>query len=181
MEQIILPALGITDDAAPDAAGCGGKDSIIFRRLYRLQAENLDMGAGFALEVQACGNYLCIVEHHDRSFGNKVREIAENEFVHMTVTIAQQFGSVAFRKGIFGYPLIRERIIEIFYMDIGYHREILEFDAKLHNTPEIRNKHGDQTAREKTVYYRLNEYVTKVILHQIELNYVNSTNIVTNL
>ena len=90
-EHIVLPTLCIADNAAPDAAVDGRENSAVFSGFYGLEAENLYMRAGRTLEMKTGGNHLGVVEHHNRIFRKKVREVPEDEFVHLAVTVAQKF------------------------------------------------------------------------------------------
>ena len=87
--------------------------------------------------MQACRDNLGIVENHYGTGGKEIRNVTENEFVHDTVTIAQQFGRIALREGICGYPFIRKGLVLVFYTYIRYHREIFKSDANLHNMAQI--------------------------------------------
>ena len=90
------------------------------------------------LEMHARRNNLGIVEYHDGRSGQKIGEVAEKKFIDHTVLVAQKLRSVALRKGIFGNPVVSERIIVIFDVYVGYHREISKFATKLSNMEDIR-------------------------------------------
>ena len=126
-EHVTLPALGIADDTAPHTAGSSREDSAVLGRLNRLEAEHLDMCTGLTLEMKAGGNNLGIIEDHEGTFGQKVGNVTKDEFIDTAVTITQKLRRITFRERILGYLSIRKRIVIIFYMDFGYHRENLEF------------------------------------------------------
>ena len=139
-QDIVLPALGISYDTAPDASPDRSEYGTVLGRFDRLQAEYLYMGSGLSLEMQARGNDLSIVEHHYGRFRKQIRKLSENKLVHDTVAVTQELGRIAFRKRIFGNPLVREGIIVILYTDNRYHRENSKLTAKLHIPSQIRKK-----------------------------------------
>ena len=136
-EDVVLPFLGIANDALPGTSVRRGEGRGILDRLHRLQAENLDVGARRPLEMHAGRNDLRIVEDHQRVFGKKVRQLAENELVDLAALVMEQFGGVAFRQRIFCDPLVRQRIIVILDMDFRYHAHNSNFCAKLRNSARI--------------------------------------------
>ena len=141
-QDIILPALGIADDTAPYAASDGSENGTVFGRFDRLQAENLDMSPASPLEMHTRRNNLGIVEYHYGRSGKEIGEFAEDIFIDLTVLVVQKLRAVALRKGIFGYPVVSERIIVIFDVNVGYHREISKFATKLSNMEDIRKARG---------------------------------------
>lgn len=141
-QDIIFPTLGIAYDAAPYAVSCGSKHGTVFRRLYRLKAENLNMSPARPLEMHTRRNDLGVVEYHDGRSWKKLREIPEQIFVDLPVLVMQKLRAVTLRQGILRDPVISERIIVIFDVYVGYHREISKFAAKLSNMEEIRKTHG---------------------------------------
>ena len=141
-QDIILPALGIADDTAPDAASDRGEDSTVFSRFDRLQAENLDMSPTSPLEMHARRNNLGIVEYHDGRNGKEIGEVTEEILIDLSILVVQKLRAVALRKGIFGYPVVSKRIIVIFDVYVGYHREISKFATKLSNMEDIRKARG---------------------------------------
>ena len=105
-QYVILPFLGIADDALPGAGVRSSKGCGVFDRIHRLQAENLNMGARCALEMHAGRNDLRIVEDHERILRKQIRKLAKNELVNTSAHIMEEFGRIPFRKRVFSDPLI---------------------------------------------------------------------------
>ena len=105
-QDVIFPLFRIADDALPGTGIRSSKGRGIFDRFHRLQAENLDMGAGRALEMHAGRNDLRIVEDHKRIVRKQFRKLTKNELVHPSALIMEQLGRIPLGKRVFGDPLI---------------------------------------------------------------------------
>lgn len=82
--------------------------------------------------MKSRGHNLGVIEYHKRAAGQKRGNILEYILADFPVLIAQKLGGIPLRKGIFGYPLIRKRVVVILYFYRRYHLvEILKFRAKL--------------------------------------------------
>ena len=72
--------------------------------------------AGILMEMQAGLHHLRVVEHHEHVFWQMLRNTEEAVFTDDAVPVEQQFGAVALGQRIFGYALVGERIVVVFYL-----------------------------------------------------------------
>ena len=122
VQDIVLPAFGVADDAFPAAALRGRETDVVFRGIIRLEAEDFDVRSRGTAEKQAGRDHFGVVEDHQAARRQFLGEIAEFARTDESVAVNQQFRRIALRKRIFGNALVRERIIKILDMDLRNHR-----------------------------------------------------------
>ena len=91
-QDIVLPLFGIADNALPCTNIRRRKSRGILHRLYRLQAEDLDVGTGRPLEMHTGRNHLRVIEDHQSVVGKQVGQLTENVLIHLTALIMKQLG-----------------------------------------------------------------------------------------
>ena len=87
----VFPFLQVTDHAEPGSVFRLLEVQYIIVGLNRFQTEDLDQRPRFFAEVEACLNHLRVVEYHQASFREIVRQGCEDIFAYFTVAIYQQF------------------------------------------------------------------------------------------
>ena len=105
------------------------------------KAEDFDVSTGFSLEMKTGRYDLGFVEYHHRIFRKQARNVLEYELVYLAACVAEQFGRIPFREGIFSYPFIGKVVVVVINMDNRYHRENSIFDAKLTLRTRFSNSH----------------------------------------
>ena len=96
------------------------------------------MGSGRLDEMKPRWNHLRVVENNYRLLWKKVRQVTKDKFIDLPVAVPKKFGCIPLRKGIFGYPLFRERIGVVFYMNLRNHSLLLISGTKLINSAKMR-------------------------------------------
>ena len=117
----ILPLLQIAYDATPAAGAARGKGPLVVGRIVRLKAEDLDTCPRGLVHDDAGAYDLRVVEYDECGRGQLLVDVAETALADGTVAVDKQFRVAAVRKRKFGYALLRQRIIEIVYVDVTFH------------------------------------------------------------
>ena len=117
----ILPLLQIAYDAAPAAGAARGKGPLVVGRIVRLEAEDLDARTRCLVHDDACAYDLRVVEYDERRCRQLLVDMAETALADGAVAVDEQFRVAAVRKRELGYALLRQRIIEIVYVDVTFH------------------------------------------------------------
>ena len=88
-QGIAFPALHVAYNAFPDTSAHRGEREVILTWIRRFQAEYLDPGAGFPLEMKSRGDNLGVIEHHQRAFREKSRQLFEYMLINDAATVAK--------------------------------------------------------------------------------------------
>ena len=73
-------------------------------------------------------NHLGVVEDHQCTLGQILRQIAEHIMRNLSMPIQQQLGTVSLRQRKLGNPLIGQRIVELTNPDMFY--ALLHFEVQ---------------------------------------------------
>ena len=87
-------------------------------RTDRFQTEYLDERAGIFVEMQPRLYDFRVVEYHQGTLGQIVRQRSERVLAHRSVTVHQQFGLVPFGQGEFRDALVGQLIVVVFNLDV---------------------------------------------------------------
>lgn len=86
----------------------------------RFEAEYLDEGTGFFLEMEARLNDLCVVVDEKVAGGEEVGQVVEMVLVDVAVAVVQQLGMVARGDRVAGYAVVGQVVVEVGDVDILY-------------------------------------------------------------
>ena len=65
-----------------------------------------------------CLDHLRVVEHHQGSLGQILRQVVEHIGAHLTLVVDEEFGMIAPGDGKFGDTLVGQRIVVVADMDM---------------------------------------------------------------
>ncbi len=133
-QLLAFPLLQVAYHAQPRHRACLREILRIVGRACRLQAEHLDECARLLAEVHACLYDLGVVEHHQLSAADILRQRREDVFAYRTVAEEQQLGMVALRQRELGNPLVGQGVVVVTYLDVSrvclIHCRLLGFAAQ---------------------------------------------------
>ena len=87
-------------------------------RTDRFQTGYLDERAGIFVELHPRLYDFCVVEYHQGTLGQIVRQRSERVLAHRSVTVHQQFGLIPFGLGVFCDTLLGQFVVEVFNLDV---------------------------------------------------------------
>ena len=89
-KNVILPALSIPDHTFPTTTLRRGESGVIFRRIDRLKAEDLDVRTSLTLKMKPGWHNLGVIEYHKRAGRQERGNILEYVLADIAVLIAQK-------------------------------------------------------------------------------------------
>ena len=114
----LFPLFQVTDEASPRHAARGCKILLIVERRVRFEAEHLNQRTGRFIKVQTRLNHLGIVEHHEFTLFQVVRQVIEHVLFNFAFAVNQQFRFIAVCFRVFSDAFIGQRVVIVRNMNV---------------------------------------------------------------
>ena len=118
-QRTLLPLLEVAHETEPAALLSLRKHLHILIRGKRLKTEHLDLCPCLLAEMQTSLYHSSIVEHHECSRWQMLRERCEAIFTHLTATIEKQLGAISLCQGKLGNALIGQWVVKLIYCNMS--------------------------------------------------------------
>ena len=105
-QQTILPFLQVTHQTIPWTTVCGLEHQLVVRWISRFQQKNFNKCSRAFAIMHSCLNHLRIVEHHQSTRRQILRQMVEHILSYLTFIVDQQFGMITFLDGKLSYALV---------------------------------------------------------------------------
>ena len=133
LEQVVFPALCISYHAFPYAGFAGREIGRIIGRIFRFEAEYLNVSPCFPAEKEPGRHNTSVIKNHYGVCRKQFRQVRKVMFFTYTILIYKEFRHIPLRQRIFGNPFVRKGIIEILYVNFRYHTTQASQENNLRN------------------------------------------------
>lgn len=132
-EPALFPFAQVPHQATPYAAAGRLERHQVVAGVERFEAENLDEGARFFAEVQACLYDSGVVAHQQAVGREPVGKPVECRLRNLSAAVKQQFRGVAAGERVLGDAFVGQRIVVVVDADILWflHIQVLNISAKI--------------------------------------------------
>ena len=110
-----LPFLEVAHHTFPRTAFAATERALVVVRVEGFEAEHLDTCAREFAEHQTRLYHARIIIYKECIRRDDFSDVVESVFLYLAVAVDQQFGVIPLRQGVLGNPLVRQRIIIVFY------------------------------------------------------------------